>query len=153
MTVGLQLLPFELEQKIFQNLNIKNLKVFSKVNRYFNIALKKRIITLSVNKIKHFFKNLTKVTIIKLVMGTEDEEYFDKLTSTQWAQIYYFHYPSEHLEEELCLIFSKLESFYGIERRQSIQKVLDRCGAISTRYKIVNCLRNMKVGEIKTVGW
>lgn len=143
--------PIEIEKKIFLYLNLKCLKNMKNANKYYKKVLDKEIKLIAINKIKKFFKS------IKLPYNIEemydDEEVEAKISAKEWVKIYYFYYPKNCLQSELNLLVRKIGAFFGEHRSYDIQKIVDECSCLSTRYKLVNCLKNMSKDEIEAVGW
>lgn len=146
----MQSLPCELETVIASFLNLKSLLHLTRVNKYYNSSLDVYTKVFAANVIKTFFKNLKLPTCNPMTMDDEIEQ---KLTTNDWVKLYYFFYDKALLEAELELVVYKIGSFYGLHRTLAMQRIVDDCEGLSTRYKLVNCLKNMTKDEIETIGW
>ena len=146
----MQSIPCELETVIASFLNLKSLVHLTRVNKYYNSSLDGHTKVFASNAIKMFFKNLKLPIYNPMTMDDEQEQ---KLTTRDWMKLYYFFYDKVLLEAELELLVYKIGQFYGMHRTFAMEKIVYDCKGLSTRYKLVNCLRNMSKEEIETVGW
>ncbi len=142
--------PIDIENEILSFLDLKCLKKMKKVNKYYKNNLNMKIKLLAISKIKKFFKNIEIPNNIEFYSNEETES---KITSKMWSKIFYFYYPKDYLQSELSLLVNKIGIFFGQKRKNDMQKIIDECSFLSTRYKLVNCLKNMTKYEIIAVGW
>lgn len=145
----LTILPLDVENDLYNYLNIKSLNQLIKVNKYLASTLQKKINILASNKIKYFFK---RIVIPKNIYDLEQEEE-NKLTKREWIKLYYFYYDKHNILSQIHLIVRKIGWYYGEERQNHIQSVLDDSLNLSKRYRLVNCIKNMTKKEIEDVGW
>lgn len=144
-----ELIPDELNFKLFEYLDLKSLKKLFICNKYFYPILIKKIQVISSNVIKHFFKKIEKP--MQLEMIEEEDEI--KFKVKDWVKMYYFYYPKYLLKTQLALIIRKIGYFFGSKRSEDMKKICEKYSHLSSRYVLVKCIFHMSKEEIELIGW